>query len=157
MRTWAARATTAVVMAASGCGGSVGGSGESRADDVPADSVGVPGEDPSDSAEDAASGEDAASPVGDLPLVADTLIVGTDDVPSVAIDADPLDTWTEPEEVAEAPVVLPAGLVGKAVPAGTGLPSLAAVVDSKKTPVTAALFLGHWTVIWFYPQAGTFG
>ena len=52
---------------------------------------------------------------------------------------------------------LPEGMHGKAAPALLPLAPLDGVVDSEKTAVTPEDFLGHWTVVWFYPAANTFG
>ncbi len=37
------------------------------------------------------------------------------------------------------------------------LPSLDDVRDEQGKPVSQADFIGHWTVLWFYPAAATSG
>ena len=55
------------------------------------------------------------------------------------------------------PPTLPAGLNGSEAPEYAALPAMEGVTDEQGNAVGPADFEGHWTVLWFYPVANTFG
>ena len=103
-------------------------------------------------------------PVG----VYDTSLPDADSDPSdalVSVDIEQEDSGSIPEdsgaEVEDSatlpePLVLPAGLVG-AVADTSFAPAFNGVVDENSVPAEAGALEGHWTVLWFYPFASTFG
>ena len=83
--------------------------------------------------------------VGDAEERGDTRgILGTEDI----MDTGPL----EPPE----PVILPEGLVCSAANQ-TFPPAPVGVLTQDGESVLASQLVGHWTVLWFYPFASTFG
>ena len=54
-------------------------------------------------------------------------------------------------------LVLPEGLNGEGVEGFPAPPAFSGVVNTKNESVDATAFDGHWTVMWFYPAANTFG
>ena len=99
---------------------------------------------------DDTSAPDANSDPSDAPVSVDA---GQEDSGSIPEDsgAEVEDSATLPE-----PLVLPAGLVG-AVADMSFAPAFNGVVDENSVPAEAGALEGHWTVLWFYPFANTFG
>jgi len=55
------------------------------------------------------------------------------------------------------PLVLPDGLTGVPVAGYPAAPAFSGVVNTENDSVDASALTGHWTVLWFYPLANTFG
>lgn len=135
----------------------------------------------SDIIADSGAIDSASSPAADTSSVldissADTAIVPADsngkggqDTQSSAVDAGVAKNDTggaTPQPDAGAPqsvdagtasYTLPAGLNGKIVEGAPALAQFSGVKDSQNKLVTKDIFLGHWTVLWFYPFASTPG
>jgi hypothetical protein len=90
--------------------------------------------------EDTGEPGDSKAPLPDLPA------------PEIAEEVVEADTDTEPKEL-----VIPEGLSGKTKEGFPPPPEFSAVVNTKNETVDASALLGHWTVMWFYPAASTFG
>ena len=103
-----------------------------------------------DALEDSVADADS-TPVVDTGVL-DTGVPGVPDVsPEVASD-----TGTSPD-VAGDTNALPEGLVGVAPEGETALPTYTQVVDQTGATVPPDHLVGQWSVLWFYPKAGTKG
>lgn len=83
----------------------------------------------------------------------DTASDVADATPDTTTDA-PADVADVPEDVADVP---PPSFHGQAPSEPTPIPAFTQVADSTGTAVGPADLIGHWTVMWFYPAAGTSG
>ena len=107
---------------------------------APASLANGPGQTADAASADADSGDAAA---------ADELAVADSAPPDVAAPA--------PDVVGAGPKPWPKGLHGKKAAAPVALPALTQVVASTGASVMPDDLKGHWSVLWFYPLAGTSG
>ena len=77
-------------------------------------------------------------------------------VPTPPEPMDTTDPDPDPDPDPEEPPEIPDGTQGNAAEY-LPLPAFSNVTDHKDVGVTPADFMGHWTVMWFYPAANTFG
>ena len=139
---------TVLILAACDGGNTAGRSGMDTSVEL-ADGVGI---DVQPRLEDTGISTDEGSAVVDTSAIADDGEAPVDVVPpsDVAIEEDA----GSPEPPAA--IELPSGLVGEAGDT-TFAPVYTGVVNQEGESVLADQLLGHWTVLWFYPFASTFG
>ena len=111
--------------------------------------------------EDSARGADAVNmsdsmvpPLMDVGFQQDGTIATsdvTDDTVTPNVDVEePVDIGPPP------PLSIPGGLIGAAANQSDA-PALSGVLDLNGEAVLDSQLTGHWTVLWFYPFASTFG
>ena len=87
----------------------------------------------------------------DVPVQPDTSTPGGDTVPDVIPDTQPS------PDLASDGSALPEGLTGVAPEGETALATYTQVVDQTGATVLPDHLVGQWSVLWFYPVAGTKG
>ena len=108
---------------------------------------------------DAAAAKDSAADTQLAETTAESDVAGQPDetasVDTAGVDAAPVDTAAVDAAPTDVATKLPAtkGLQ----PEPLALPAFAHVVDSSGAAVSDQDLLGHYTVLWFYPAAGTSG
>ena len=113
------------------------------------------------------TGDGANAVVDSQALATDGLTAPIADTDKTALDSNTAQTGATndadgpqaPKDIASVfkDTGVPMNLVGQPPPQAKGLPSFSGVEDHTGAKVKPSDLLGHWTVMWFFPMAGTPG